>query len=871
MNEIHQKKIVLLLLLFLSVQVTCQSFFSGQVKTLEGEILSGATVVVRDSESKKIIVYGVTDSNGRFEVTLNQFTKPIELEIAYLGFQKWIRAFTEPSKNLDVKLKIAEQKLDEVIVESFAIEKKNDTISYKVSQLKKTTDVVIADVIKRLPGIEVRPSGEILYQGKPINKYYIEGLDLLEGRYNLANENLSVDSVSEIEVLENHQPIKILDNIEISDRAALNIKLKNGITASGAGKASLGVGKDPIWETNITPLLFAKNSQFLGSYQSNNIGKNLSEQTRNFYTEDNESELINTTLPVTPPFDKKYWLQNESYLTSANFLFRNKKKADFKISASYVINDQNLDGNTITNYFLEDSIVVVTEDILSNFSLSNLELGLVYEKNIETNYTRNGVNIIYKENEYFSSINRSAITNEVLDKNSIKIDHEFLKIIPIGKHILNFESVNLFKKRNSEYEIRPAQFLRQLPTQDSLRTIQNVGYNTFRSFNSIAHKKDMGIIKLNTKIGFNLIDERFNSNINTIDNNQNFINDIDFRNRTIYIMPGFNFKYKSIEGQINMPVYRRFFRYNLSSENPLIKENFTNFEPAGLIKLKLNNFWNTSLNFSVRNEFGKVVNIYPNFIITNYRNIQRFDGLLPKLFLKDYSIALKYRNTLIGLFGNINFQSGIIENNLLYSTEVNNEGFLEIKAIPEDNVVKNVNVNLNLGKRLKSLKTLFNMGGGYAEITSERILNDRPLNIKNKTINYNFNIETDVSSKISVFLKSNFNLIRSSFQNTEVSKIQQQDFSSSVVYNLNDNSYCTLSNDLYRIKPKINQDFQNNNFLGFEYYYKLAKSKIDLYLKWQNILNNKDYFSSNIEDYYQTTSTFEIRPSQFLVGASLSF
>jgi hypothetical protein len=29
------------------------------------------------------------------------------------------------------------------------------------------------------------------YQGKAINKYYIEGLDLLEGKYNLANDNLS--------------------------------------------------------------------------------------------------------------------------------------------------------------------------------------------------------------------------------------------------------------------------------------------------------------------------------------------------------------------------------------------------------------------------------------------------------------------------------------------------------------------------------------------------------------------------------------------------------------------------------------------------------------------------------------------------------
>jgi hypothetical protein len=44
-----------------------------------------------------------------------------------------------------------------------------------------------------MPGIEV-PDGKILYQGKAINKYYIEGLDL--GKYNLANDNLPYQEVS---------------------------------------------------------------------------------------------------------------------------------------------------------------------------------------------------------------------------------------------------------------------------------------------------------------------------------------------------------------------------------------------------------------------------------------------------------------------------------------------------------------------------------------------------------------------------------------------------------------------------------------------------------------------------------------------------
>jgi hypothetical protein len=64
-----------------------------------------------------------------------------------------------------------------------------------VNSFSKEQDRSIGDVLKRMPGIEV-PDGKILYQGKAINKYYIEGLDLLEGKYNLANDNLPYQEVS---------------------------------------------------------------------------------------------------------------------------------------------------------------------------------------------------------------------------------------------------------------------------------------------------------------------------------------------------------------------------------------------------------------------------------------------------------------------------------------------------------------------------------------------------------------------------------------------------------------------------------------------------------------------------------------------------
>jgi hypothetical protein len=41
---------------------------------------------------------------------------------------------------------------------------------------------------------------------------------LLEGKYNLANDNYQ--EVSQVQILENHQPIKTLDSLQFSDRTA---------------------------------------------------------------------------------------------------------------------------------------------------------------------------------------------------------------------------------------------------------------------------------------------------------------------------------------------------------------------------------------------------------------------------------------------------------------------------------------------------------------------------------------------------------------------------------------------------------------------------------------------------------------------------
>ena len=233
----------LIFFIVFSWNISCglgQTVISGKISGKNEKNLSGATVTISRDSTAAILAYAISDTDGKFSIDLNIGSDSVFLKISYVGYTTWAQMIPNKTQQLEVKLSPSLEELKEVFLESTVIELTGDTISYNVSAFKGQKDRVIADVLAKMPGIEIKSSGAIYYQGKPIQKYYIEGLDLLEGRYSLANENLPVNSVSEVQILENHQPIKVLDSLVFSERASLNIKLKKDVTVTGS--AEIGAG-----------------------------------------------------------------------------------------------------------------------------------------------------------------------------------------------------------------------------------------------------------------------------------------------------------------------------------------------------------------------------------------------------------------------------------------------------------------------------------------------------------------------------------------------------------------------------------------------------------------------------------------------------
>lgn len=233
-----------------------QVTISGKLSTQFNDVVANAIITV-NTTNNNVLAYSNSNDKGDFSISFKHTGDSLLLQVKTLGYRPITKKIANKTARFNFTLEEESFELQEMIIKAPPIKKRGDTLNYRVDSFARDYDRTILDVINRMPGIEVKENGQILYQGTPINKYYIEGLDMLQGKYNLANENLPFKEVLDVQVIENHQPIRLLDSLTYSPNAALNIKLKNKHVLTGQVKA--GVGAIPLlWDVNVTPMYFTK-------------------------------------------------------------------------------------------------------------------------------------------------------------------------------------------------------------------------------------------------------------------------------------------------------------------------------------------------------------------------------------------------------------------------------------------------------------------------------------------------------------------------------------------------------------------------------------------------------------------------------------
>lgn len=182
----------------------------GIVTDEKGEAMVSVVIKVYGAGNNKMLKYALSGKDGRFDIPVKDEWLPAKLTFSYIGYR--LKEVTVSDTRSDNKITMTEEALSlkEVTVKSAPISSHGDTLLYNVAAFRSASDRNIEDVIRKLPGISVSENGTISYQGESINKFYIEGLDLLSGRYALATRNISPDDIASVSIYENHQPKKFL-------------------------------------------------------------------------------------------------------------------------------------------------------------------------------------------------------------------------------------------------------------------------------------------------------------------------------------------------------------------------------------------------------------------------------------------------------------------------------------------------------------------------------------------------------------------------------------------------------------------------------------------------------------------------------------
>ncbi|MCP9198906.1 carboxypeptidase-like regulatory domain-containing protein [Gramella sp. GC03-9] len=861
------------------MKVQSQSVISGNVKDENNKNLNGATLIIQKDSLSGILAYAISDKNGNFSLQVNSPADSLFLKTSYMGYATKRQVIKNQDQQVEVILNSSSEELKQVIVEANMLEQRGDTLSFSVAAFKGKEDRVIADVLKKIPGIEILPSGQIRYKGEPIQKYYIEGLDLLEGRYNLANENLNANAVSKVEILENHQPIKVLDSLEFSERASLNIKLKKEVTLTGT--AEIGSGLSPfLWQVKLTPMIFTKERQALITYQSNNTGRDVSREIRDFsfnlfsseFSLDN-SEILSLSELTEPSFDTERWLDNNAHLASVNFLERLDNDLDLKANISYLNDNQLQQGSNTTRFFTPTDTVDLLEVTSNRFYTNSLQPKFTLERNTDKRFLKNQLEMRAYWDSSRGVISRTDDRIEQ-DLNSPfrAIRNNFQLLSPVGKQLIEFRSVIGYSDSRQELEVKPGQFedlVNEGNTYANSR--QQVNETQFFADNSAGFTKGLGNFSLSPKLGIQFSNTNLESALDgglNADNDQ-FRNDLQYFSNSLYLEN--SIRYKSDDESWNLRLGTDLSYRDLKAEMSYERDNQELqklvFEPQLFVRKKLSAFWETTLFAGLNYDFGNVQRLYRGFILTNYRRLQNYDSPISENQRQNYRLGLNYRNPLKQFFVNGSYSYIHNKSNLLYSSFITENGASLNQALETDNYSRTHSYDLGLSQYFTSLHTTLKLNGNYRLTDREQLLNEALSEIQNKSYSAGLSLDSEITEWLSVNYDGTLAFFDTYINDQKVQHIRTGSHFLKLFFFPADNQYLNISGELY--DNSVNQNTENY-FMNLNYTYNFEESGIDLSLSWNNILNTDSFSNVYSSEFSYVESTYRLRPSQVLLSLKFS-
>lgn len=700
------KKLGLLILAFCLSTVLYAQTYSGIVLEREGGKPIAGVNVSLVTLNGLLIAWDYSDDNGMFKVVLPPDKQADKIHFSFLGYKKTAMPLADFPSDGKIALVSENFQLQEVKVSANRIVQKKDTLIYSVAGFSQPQDRSIADVIGKMPGMEVNPNGQISFNGKSINKFYIEGMDLMNDRYTLASNNISKKRVKSVEVLQNHQPIEMLRGKSFSEQAAINLVLEDNSKMNLVGSTEIGLGanrNDVLYNNRLMAMLFGKKYQTLSIYKNDNTGYDLFTEINpitlsDLMKEDRmEESLVNMVTTHAPDVDRSRYTFNCSHLVATNHLFRLAEKANLRVQISY-FNDVSKRSNSIeTEYLFTDTIA---QTMYEHNALQEEKNRLDASVNLEINRPNLYVKNDLKSTFDWASSQGLTEWNESLRHLASTPNRKFfsdaldIKLPMVGDRHISISSVNTYNKHPQGLVLYSG-------------AMQQLDYSSFNTHTSASFRHRFFKMYATYRTGFSGMIQSLQTDIA----NQPIINKQQFERYVPYIGTGLNFQNSSIhlsaDVKLNWLSWRWERNGNIENGNTFYPDAkfFFNYILSGTSTL--------NMNYQYSEDWQDLRQTYDGNLFTSYRTMVNNASAPESNDTHRFSLRYQYSQPIKGIFFLLSASANHTSKHSAYNTSLQ-EGEVLIRSKRKADYDANMYlVSTRLSQSFNWWKSLLTLTGSY--------------------------------------------------------------------------------------------------------------------------------------------------------------
>jgi hypothetical protein len=878
------------LLLLASLGLSAQRIsLSGTVRDTLQQPLDMANVVAINQADQTLEGFGISNPQGEYRLNLKTNSNYL-LKISYLGFEPAEVAIQTAEQDLilDVTLKAQSEKLDEVeVVYEIPITIKGDTLVYNTDSFVSGTEKKLADVLQKLPGIEVNDDGEIEVEGKRVTKVMVEGEDFFDGDSKLASKNIPAKALDKVEVLRNYSEVSQLSSVTNNqENVAINIKLKEGKKKFWFGDFSAGAGPENRYVVH--PKLFYYSPQY-----SINILTNLNNTGEIPFSGRDYWSFTGGMRGATRGSTGTQFVTGPSGL-GLSMMQNNRAKNILTqfgaVNMSYQpVSTWRLSGfgiysqtNTLMETVASRTFISSNETEKTNSkSDQNTRLGLVkltsnFKPSDRLQWNYDGLLRLNEELEDSRTISVAAATDTILEYQKQR-PHQITQNSNLyytlnDSHIFALETQYDYSDENPFYKaIRDLQPFVGIVPSDPSQNGFDLSQKQYTQTNRVDAKLDyFWVINPKSHLNFTLgtiqSSQRFNSAIfQTLDSGNILAfseselgNQVQFYFSDLWV--GMHVKWISGAFTFNPGFHVHQYMTRNEQLESVVSKPLTNVVPDAFVNWQMKRSQSLRLNYSVDRNFTDINNLARGYVFSNYNAIYAGNRELESALYHQLSLNFSSFNmfSMQNIFANVAYFKRIDAFKSSAGISGINQISTTINSGLED---ETLNGSGNFQRTFGRVKVSSTANLSYSN--TNNIVNQQPQNSRSFTQNYSVSVGSSFTKAPNLEMGYRYTVNQYQTGVTNTSFLTDRPFLKFDAAFL-DGFILLADYDFYHYRDR-EQTVQNKyGFLNASLSYQKADSKWEYSIEATNLTNNNVLNQDNYSDLFFRTSAYAVQPSVFV-------